>query len=117
MLSKFSISIVAALALSATAVGIARADPTDTTTDGASAPHSPTNDEIDAAETGIPASTDYANRNISSHSPTNDEIDAAERGLPASTDYVNRSISSGGDTNAEWQALDCAVPDSVQPCN
>jgi hypothetical protein len=116
MFTKFSISIVAALALSAATGGVARADPDQSSSNETSArPHSPTNDEIDAAETDNPASVDYENREIDPHSPTNKEIDSAETGNPASLDYRNRHITSGRDPNAEWQELDSGSPDSVQP--
>jgi hypothetical protein len=74
------------MALSA-ASGVARADRSAPSSDEASkAAHSPTNDEIDAAETGVPASVDYPNRATSKDSPTNDEINAAEAGNPDSPD-------------------------------
>ena len=99
MFPKLSLSLAAALAL-ATAVS----------------PHSPTNEEIDAAETGNPDSVDYANRKISSHSPTNAEIDAAETGNPDSLAYGSRP-DDGADRNwkAEWQALDADLPANPQP--
>jgi hypothetical protein len=113
MHTKLSISIVAALVLSAAAGRVARAQ--STSSDQASAPsRSPTNDEINSAETGSPASVDYAKRKISKHKTTNEEIDAAEKGAPASTDYGNREVKSDGNSNAEWRALDKGVPDSVQ---
>ena len=73
------------------------------------------NDEINAAETGIPASRDYQNREISRHSPTNDEINAAETGNPASVDYSRREISRGGDWKADWEALEAGSPDKPSP--
>jgi hypothetical protein len=109
MQTKLSISILAALALSVAAGRVARAQ--TTTSDQATAP---TNDEIDAEETGSPASVDYPKRTISKHKATNEEIDAAEKGAPASTDYGNREVKSDGNSNAEWRALDKGVPDSVQ---
>ena len=50
-----------------------------------------TNAEIDSGETGVPASVDYRQRAVDPHSPTNDEIDAAEEGNPDS--YNNRDLS------------------------
>ena len=119
MFPKLTLSVVAALALSAAAGGVARAAPTLTRMDEASPkPHSPTNDEIDAAETGNPASTDYANREITNHSPTNSEIDAAETGNPASPDYRNRpKLDTDGNVNAEWQRLDADTPANPDPDN
>jgi hypothetical protein len=119
MFPKLGLSLIAALALSAAGGGVARAAPTLTRMDEASPnPHSPTNDEIDAAETGNPASTDYANRDISNHSPTNSEIDAAETGNPASPDYRNRpKLDTDGNVNAEWQRLDADTPANPDPDN
>ena len=117
MFSKLGLTLVAALALSAAGGGVARADATPTSVDEAPPkPHSPTNDEIDAAETGNPHSTDYAKRKISKHSPTNAEIDAAETGVPASTDYGNRpKPETDGNANAEWRALDADLPANPNP--
>jgi len=117
MFPKLSLSVIAALALSAAAGGVARADATPTSMDQAAPkPHSPTNAEIDAAETGNPASTDYANREIDSHSPTNAEINAAEVGNPASPDYRNRpKLDTDGNVNAEWQRLDADTPANPDP--
>ena len=100
MISKLSLSLTAALALSAAAPRMARGDTTPTSTDEARAlagnppslayrnrtdgSHSSTNDEINALETGNPDSVDYRNRAISGHSPTNDEINAGEVGNPDS---------------------------------
>src|SRR6266403_400683 len=105
MFPKLSLSLVAALAISAAGGGVARADPAPSSMDEAPPkPHSPTNAEIDAAETGNPASTDYPNRTISDHSPTNAEIDAAETGNPRSPDYRNQpELTTDGNVNAEWQ--------------
>ena len=119
MFPKLSLPVIAALALSAAGGGVARADATPSSMNEApSKPHSPTNDEIDAAETGNPASTDYANRKISNHSPTNDEIDSAEIGNPASPDYRNRpKLDTDGNVNAEWQRLDADTPANPNPYN
>jgi len=63
MLSKFSLSLTAVLALSAAAGGAARAAPVATSSDEArqtASPHSRpnTNDELNAAESGSPDSVD-----------------------------------------------------------
>ena len=48
--------------------------------------------------------------------PTNDEINAAETGNPDSPDYRNRpDVAIGGDVNAEWQALEAGTPHNPQP--
>ncbi len=119
MFPKLSLSVIAALALSAAGGGVARADATPSSMNEAPPkPHSPTNEEIDANETGNPASTDYANRKISNHSPTNDEIDSAEIGNPASPDYRNRpKLDTDGNVNAEWQRLDADTPANPNPDN
>src|SRR5207237_9250799 len=47
------------------------------------------------------------------HSPTNDEINAAESGNPDSPEYRNRpAFEITGDVNAEWQALEAGNPDA-----
>jgi hypothetical protein len=117
MFPKLSLSLIAALALSAAGGGVARADPTPTSMNEAPPkPHSPTNAEIDAAETGNPASTDYGNREIDSHSPANSEINAAEVGNPASPDYRNRpKLDTDGTVNAEWRRLDADTPANPNP--
>jgi hypothetical protein len=114
MHNRLSISIVAALALSAAASGVARAQSKQASSGQTTASsHSPTNDEINAQETGSPASVDNPKREISKHQTTKDEINAAEKGSPASTDYGNREVS-GKDANAAWRALDKGVPASVE---
>jgi hypothetical protein len=84
MLSNLSLSLAAALALSA-AGGAARAAASPTKSVEAGARHSSTNDEINALETGNPHSVDYRNRSIPRQS-TNDEINASETGNPHSVD-------------------------------
>jgi hypothetical protein len=110
MFSNLSRSLAAAFALSAATGGVARADPVR------AGSHDPTNEEIDAAETGNPDSIDYANRRIGSHSATNAEINGAETGNPDSPNYRNRPVP-GSDRNwkAEWQALDADTPANPQP--
>jgi hypothetical protein len=95
MLSKkLSLSIAAALVLSA--AGIARAE-TNPLPAGKKHPnvHSAIDDQVYASESGNPDSVDYGNRVTFRHSPTNDEINAAEVGNPESPDYKNRPDPSG----------------------
>jgi hypothetical protein len=115
MSSKLALSLAAALALSA-ASGVARADRGAPSSDETSkAPQSPTNDEIDAAETGVPASVDYPNRATSTHSPTNDEINAAEAGSPDSLDYKDQPrVSDDGKSNSAWRKSESDNPHSTE---
>ncbi len=95
MLSKkLSLSIAAALVLSA--AGIARAE-TNPTPAGKKHPnvHSAMDDQVSSSESGNPDSVDYGNRATLRHSPTNDEINAAEVGNPDSPDYKDRPDPSG----------------------
>ena len=102
MLSKLSLSILTAVALSAAA---GRA---------ANARSMRTNDQIDSAEAGNPDSLDYARRQTPSNPATNDEINAAERGNPESPDYASRPpLTPGGDTRAEWQSSESANPHRI----
>src|SRR4029077_2601083 len=71
MFSKLSLSISAALLLSAFG-GVVRAASV------------PAGSDIAAAESGNPDSTEYSKRVFSRHSPSNDEINAAETGNPES---------------------------------
>ena len=118
MSSKLALSLAAALALSA-ASGVARADRSAPSSDEASkAPHSPTNDEINAAETGVPASVDYPSRATSQDSPTNDQINAAEAGSPDSPDYKDRPRSAThGKSKKAWQKLESENPHSTERHN
>jgi hypothetical protein len=100
MSSKLTLSLLAALALSVGATGVARAD-------------SKTNDEINAAEEGNQASVDYPNRTVPNKAPTDAEIDADESGVPASVDYGDRKISKHNPTNAEIDAAEEDNPASV----
>ena len=87
MLSKLSLSLTAALALSAAAGRVARAAPVPTSTD-------------DAREMA--------------HSPTNDEINAAERGSPDSVDNKDQQAPPTGENwRADWQAEESEDPDSL----
>ena len=91
MFPKLSLSLIAALAISAAGGGVARADATPSSMDEAPPkPHSPTNAEIDAAETGNPASLDYRNR---------------------------PKLHTDGNVNAEWQRLDADTPANPNPDN
>ena len=102
MLSKLSLSILTALALSAAA---GRA---------ANAASMWTNDQIDAAETGNPHSVDYGSRMTPSRPATNDEINAAEIGNPDSPDYASRPpLVPDGNANAEWQSSESANPHHI----
>ena len=92
------------------------------TSDAASLPRSsapnPTNAEIDAAETGVPASVDYAKRPIDPHSPTNAEIEAAEQNNPYDIGYKDRSgPKSAPSGNADWESSESGTPaeQSAQP--
>ena len=42
--------------------------------------------DVSGGESGGPDSTDYSQRSVTPHSPSNDEINAAERGSPDSVD-------------------------------
>jgi len=113
MSSKLALSLAAALALSAVS-GVARADRSAPSSDEASKPHSPTNEEIDAAETGVPASVDYPNRPTSKESPTNDEINAAEVGTPQSIDNKDQpGLSTDGKSKEAWRTLESDNPHST----
>jgi len=113
MTKPFSLSIAAAVALGA---GIACA-----TSDAASSPRSsaqnPTNAEIDALETGVPASVDYPNRPIDPDSPTNAEINAVETGNPEDVGYPNRPVLDNTHANEGWELDEAGNPaeQSAQP--
>jgi hypothetical protein len=109
MFSNLSLSLAAALALSAPGAARTAASPTKSD----ARPRSSTNDEINALETGNPHSVEYRNRVIPSHSPTNDEINALETGNPHSVDYGNRAIPRHSRTNDEINAGETGNPHSV----
>ena len=111
---KLALSLAAALALSA-ASGVARADPgAPRSVKASKAPHSPSNDEIDAAETGVPASVDYPNRKTSKASSTSGEINAAEAGSPDSPDNKDEPrLSTDGKSKKAWQELEKDNPHST----
>lgn len=98
MLSKFTLSLAAALALSAG--GAARAAPVPTSTDEASK-MAGTND----GETDNPHSTEYKDRVITGPPSTNDQINAAESGSPDNVDNKDQQrLPSGENWRADWQA-------------
>jgi shikimate 5-dehydrogenase len=99
MSSKLSLSIAAALVLSAAAGGAARAA------------------TLGDAESGNPNSITYPNRPISKHSATKDEFNADEIGSPYSVNYRNRPITSDHNWKAEWNYLESGNPHSVQSGN
>jgi len=91
MSSKLSLSLIAALALSAAATGGARANSIPTRSDDSSGrPKPSTNEEITDLEKDNPHSVDNRKRITSRHRTTNDEINAGETGDPNSVDYRNR---------------------------
>jgi hypothetical protein len=51
-------------------------------------------------------------------SPTNDEINAAESGNPEAVEYGNRpALEVGGDVNAQWEAGESGNPDAAHSSN
>jgi len=103
MFTKLSLSIAAAISLSA-APGIARAAPSAGTT---------AREQYDAAEAGDPDSVGYDKRMSDPHSPTNDDIDADEAGNPHSVDNGKQGPSAEGNVNADWLTSESADPDRV----
>jgi hypothetical protein len=82
MFSKLSLSLIAALALSA------------------------------SAGSGNPDSTDYGTRMQSRRSPSNEEINAAETGNPDSVDNRNQAAAApSGNWQEAWQAAEFGNPD------
>ena len=112
MLSKLSLSLTAALALSAARASVARAASMPTSTDEArEMAHPSTNAELDAAEAGNPHSTDYSDRTIPSRSSTDDEINAVESGSPDSVDNKDQQrLPSGENWRADWQSEESEDP-------
>jgi hypothetical protein len=99
MFSKLSLSISAALLVSAFG-GVVRAAAESAGTD------------IAAGESGNPDSTEYSKRMFSRHSPSNDEINAAETGNPDSVDYREQSLPSTSRTEvSSWQSLEVGNSD------
>jgi hypothetical protein len=94
MSRTLSLSLAAALALSAVG-GVPRAYANPTSSDESDASSSyPTNDEINALEIGNPHSVDYRNRAVPRRSPTSDEINAAETLDPNSVDSKDQRSTS-----------------------
>jgi len=86
MSSKLSVSLAAAVALSAAAGGVARADPNPPTSDDSRVTaQSPMDGGIDATQMANPVGR-HGDRVKSSHSSTNGQINAAETGSPDSVD-------------------------------
>ena len=98
MFSKLSLSISAALLLSA-AGGVARAAPASSRPD------------MSAAESGIPDSREYSQRVASIHSPSNEEINAGESGNPDSVDYRQGMSSASPEWKKNWEAVEVGNPD------
>jgi len=113
MFSKSSLSLAAALALSA-AIGGARAEfmPTSTDEARAKAGFRRTNDEFNLLEMGNPNDLDYRNR-MPPRVSTNDEIDSGETGNPHSIDFRNRAAPRRWATKDEINAAESGSPDSV----
>ena len=115
MSSKLALSLAAALALSV-ASGIARADSSAPSSDeNSKASKPPTNDQLDAAETGLPADVDYPNRATSKQAPTKADLEAAEAGNPHSSVNKDRPrVSSHGKSNSAWRKSESANPHSTE---
>ncbi|HYR49136.1 MAG TPA: hypothetical protein VES90_03045 [Candidatus Eisenbacteria bacterium] len=81
-------------------------------------PHSPTNDEINAAEVGNPESLDYKDRPNLGGGDTSAEWQVLEAGNPDSPDYKDRqNPARDGNWRAEWEALEAGNPDRAQSGN
>jgi len=99
MSSKLSLSLAAAVALSAAAGGVARADPNPTSTDDGRTPAQSSMDAgIHGTQMGNPVGR-YRDRVMGGQSPTNDQINAAETGSPDSVD--NKDQQSPPDGNGQ----------------
>jgi hypothetical protein len=96
MLSKFSLSLTVALALSAGAVRAALAAPVPTSTDEAREMSGKNDGEIDN-----PDSTEYKDRGITGRPSTNDQINAAESASPDSVDNKDQQRLPSG---KNWRA-------------
>src|SRR6266404_3284736 len=98
MTSKLNrFSLTAALTLTAAAFSAARADPMPGSREACETAESKTTDQIDALHSGNSRSVHFTIRQNSRHSPTNDEINAAEAEDPNSVDYPNRKDVRGDD--------------------
>src|SRR5258705_10286360 len=93
-LNRFS--LIAALTLTAAAFSAAGADPMPGSKEACESAESKTTDQIDALQSGNPHRGHFTIQ-ISRHSPTNDEINAAEVEDPNSVDYPNRKDVRGDD--------------------
>ena len=99
MFSKLTLSLLAALALSAS-------------TGALHASGLPADAAFSAAESGNPDSTDYGTRMQSRHSPSNEEINAAETGNPDSVDNRDQvAAAASGSWQEAWQAAEFGNPD------
>jgi hypothetical protein len=109
MFSKPSLSLTAAVALSA-AIGGARADSKPTSTDEARAKAGfrRTNDEFNLLEMGNPNGLDYRNR-MPPRVSTNYEIDDSETGNP-NDDFRNRVAPRRWATSDEIDAAESGSP-------
>jgi hypothetical protein len=106
MSSKLSVSLAAAVALSAAAGGVARADPNPTSFDDGRVPaQSPMDAGVDATQMGNPVGG-YRDRVMGP--PTNDQVNAAEAGSPDSIDNKDQR-SPPADGNE--QELESGSPD------
>ena len=108
-MTKLSLSIAAALALSA--VRVARADSTSSPSKQACSQAA----RPGADESGNPHSVEYRNRKLSRHSPIKSEVDADETGNPHSPDYPQRPIGRSGNWKAEWEASEADTPYDPRP--
>jgi hypothetical protein len=98
MFSRLSLSFSAALLLSAVG-GVAWTAP------------APAHSNISAADSGIPDSTEFSKRIVSSHSPSNEEINAAESGNPDSVNCQQGITSPSPKSEKSWQTLEIGNPD------
>jgi len=113
MFSKLSLSLAAAVALSTAAGGVALAAPVLTGPDeGRASARSSTHAGLGDAGPGHPENRDDGAPIIGSHSPTNDEINAAETGNPESIDNKDQQgLTTDGNSQTDWQRLESGSPD------
>jgi hypothetical protein len=90
------LSLIAALTLTAAAFSAARADRMPGSKEACESAESKTTEQIDALQPGNPHRV-HTIRQTSRHSPTNDEIKAAQAEDPNSVDYPNRKDLRGND--------------------
>ena len=98
MLSKRSLSLSAALLLSAFG-GVVRAASARVDSD------------FSAAESVNQDSGEYGKRTFGPHSPSNEEINAAETGNPDSVDNRRQMPTAGDNWAKNWEALEVGNPD------